>query len=629
MMKVTVDISLTLEGPLLSQSSAPGDMGLDMVAARDKKGRFSLPGTLVSGKLRQAWEELNDAATGQDIWFRPDIDQWLGKPSEYGLPESKRLVLSDFALQEEENPTRKTGCRDRIKIDRKRGAVDPHQLVMIEAPFISGEEYVFRGQLHFFSPSDKDADAIIDHIRAGFNWFSQVGALRSTGFGHVIKTKISSPQKKRLSPPKSPVPAPVKIPLAIKPLQPFCLPGNTLAYNVFESGAIIPGGAILGCLATTWKHLTGGGNNAGEINDPDREELKQNFNKLRITHGFSGQNGKRPVVAPLSLVRVEENKKYFDVALLDGPHLINGKPPDFSVDWKDEESTLKDYPWPYIRMQRWGWVSMESELRIRTAINRNALRSEEKRLFAYEQIIPDDRQWYAELDLSRIDERERGPVFAQLQSLVEQGLIGLGKTKAMVEIQFPDEIPSYVTVDDTHPLDGDQWVITLQSDTLLGSPEHLHENSTSHALEYMYSQAWQEISGGTLALVRYFTRQKLSGGRHRYKLFQAPGEYRPWLLTEAGSAFVLRTDNDTDLATAKQNIELWLQQGLPLGKATCDYYGLGSSPADHWRHTPFTPQNGYGEIGVNICGPKVKTLPDSGVNIRPIAQILPHNGKEG
>jgi len=123
----------------------------------------------------------------------------------------------------------------------------------------------------------------------------------------------------------------------------------------------------------------------------------------------------------------------------------------------------------------------------------------------------------------------------------------------------------------------------------------------------MYEQAWHEISAGKLRLLRYFARQRLSGGKHRQKIMQnSSNSYRPWLLTEAGSVFVLQGKEDI-----ADMIKLWLSQGLPIADSAIQWYRLGDVPAQYWQYTPFVPENGYGEIAVNLRAENVIQLTDA------------------
>ena len=619
-----MEISLSLKGPLLTQSSNPGELGLDAVIARHHDKTPYLPGTLIAGKLRQALEELQ-SVVNQDKekvdWFQPELDNWLGQASKPdNLPSTKQLFFSDFDLKK--GALDWGNIRERIAMDEKTEAVKKHQIVMVENPFISGGQYIFCGKLHFFAPADK-VDNILRHVKTGFNWFSQLGGLKSIGFGQVVAVDFKKPQLHSIKKPSAnPMLAKTRIGITLKPDYPFCIavkpvPGR----NFFDASPIIPGGAIIGAIATTWNHLTGnpGSRISGEI-DGDRKELSKNFSKLRITHAFpSSVDKKRPVVAPLSLTRIYDDNNLYDVAQVSRPCLINRKPPDFALDWKDSEddeyTTLKEYPWPFIRMQEWGWARLQTEMRVRTGMDRDKYRSQKKHLFAYEQIIPDNRQWYAELDLSRItDDDERAGTLAQLESLLEYGIIGLSKTKTPAQIEFDREndIESLFATNETMtPKPGPQWIITLQTDALIGSPESLDETSGADELRTMYEKSWLELSGGNLKLVCcYFARQKLSGGEHRWIVFQGKEKpYRPWLLTEGGSVFVLQATGDAEKARAE--IDKWQQQGLPLTANTLKYYRITDDITRQWQDCPFIPQNGYGEIAVNIrAGGRVRELND-------------------
>ncbi len=137
MQNVSMEISLTLKGPILTQSSNPGELGLDMVVARNYKGVPYLPNTLISGKLRQALDELVSVTsddTKQATWFKPKLDIWLGKSSENSLPKTKQLYFSDFVLKDLEELNRGI-IRDRISINSETGAVEEHHILMMESPF--------------------------------------------------------------------------------------------------------------------------------------------------------------------------------------------------------------------------------------------------------------------------------------------------------------------------------------------------------------------------------------------------------------------------------------------------------------------------------------------------------------
>ncbi len=611
--QIIMDVHLTLTGPLLTQSSSPGELGLDRVVAINNEKTPYLAGTLITGKLRQALEELDDIVADKCQWFKPEVNTWFGKKSTDYSPQRKQIYCSDFILDLKGIKELKNGeIRDRITIEQATGTAKDQHIVMIESPFISGKEYTFYGHLHFFAPESKQ-DNIIKHLKTAFNWLTQIGSMKSIGFGQVVGVKfnneIQTKQNNNQVIEDFSYNNEEKIALTLKPLYSFCLAGKPKSNNLFESDAIISGGAILGSIASTWSHLLDLHLSYVD-NDSKRQALVENFSLLRISHAFpveSSTTNQRPVVAPLSLCSIGSNQLY-DICLLSKPCLIAKQAPDFSLDWKNTKETLTQYPWPYLRLKDWGWTSLDSELRVRTGIDRTAKRSEENKLFSYEQIIPNEQVWQAQLDLSRIEKSLRKNVFSQFEDLLSEGFMGLGKTKTPVGISFHaiENIPASI-LSNTQMPDNKFWVLTLQTDSLLGSPEALNESSGHDQLWSMYQKAWREISENSLELVRFFARQKLSGGDYQKCIFQCK-DYKPWLLSEAGSVFVLKANNDDVQEDAQEKIIQWLNNGLPLANSTCSYYSISKIESEQWKTCPFIPQNGYGEIAVNLKMPEQVTI---------------------
>ncbi len=577
--------SIKLFGPLLTQSSEPGDFGLDIVVAKNSAGVPYIPGTLITGKLDQAWQEIN-AATDDTDSFTPDIQRLLGKKSQNGQPFRKQLFFSDITLT---GSLTDDFIHNRVTIENERGAASNQHLVFIDSPFLEGEEYDFKGTVSYFSTAD-DTTVIEGYIKTGLRWITQIGAMRTIGYGRVKEVLFQDLKSAAIPPPSAPVKIPDKIGLKIIPEHPFCFAGKPVADNLFESTDYIPGSAFIGSIMTTWNFLTNG------QPDSNRKELKNQFNNLRITHAFpSNKKNKRPVVYPKSLVKikpVKDNYESYDVAICETPRLINGETPAFSIDWKDNSDIALKF----------GWTQVPKELRIRTGINPTTLRSAKNELFSYEQVIPREHSWYAELDLGKIDVTIREIVFSQLRSLLSHGLIGLGKTKTPATVDFILSSPTIqpTKTSDLKPLNTNQWIITLQSDTLLGSPESLDETSDGDALRKMYETAWQELSDNNLKLVRYFASQRLNGGIWRRKTMQQDQKYCPWLLTEAGSVFVLEVETSSSLQDAQEFVKDWLHHGIPIENKVCKYYNINSDPDILWKNCPFTAQNGYGEIAVNL-----------------------------
>jgi hypothetical protein len=68
------------------------------------------------------------------------------------------------------------------------------------------------------------------------------------------------------------------------------------------------------------------------------------------------------------------------------------------------------------------------------------------------------------------------------------------------------------------------------------------------------------------------------------------------LLTSAGSVFVFEAQQPV----ASQYLDQWLNGGLPLGGRLVEANQLGGDRFAYWKRCPYVPENGYGEIGVNL-----------------------------
>ncbi len=53
-----IQLKLTLKAPYLVHGNEPGRFGLDATLMRDHNGNLILPGTLIAGRLRDAWAAL-------------------------------------------------------------------------------------------------------------------------------------------------------------------------------------------------------------------------------------------------------------------------------------------------------------------------------------------------------------------------------------------------------------------------------------------------------------------------------------------------------------------------------------------------------------------------------------------
>jgi hypothetical protein len=241
-----------------------------------------------------------------------------------------------------------------------------------------------------------------------------------------------------------------------------------------------------------------------------------------------------------------------------------------------------------------GWTDVPRELRVRTAIDVTTQRAAEEQLFAYQMIVPDGHEWIAYLDLHEVPAAARDAVFAELHQLLSAGLGPLGKTKMHADVSIePASAVKAKWTSDSEPLPGRRWVVTLQTPTVLCASDDLRD-PTGEGLRQGYDRTWQELSHGALSLGSFFARQSLAAPRFAGRLpTNGAGQYYPFVLTDAGSTFVLTATGDLSVAHAR--IGEWMLRGVPVREGL-----LGGSENDpDWRRCPYLNRHGYGEIAVN------------------------------
>ena len=274
----------------------------------------------------------------------------------------------------------------------------------------------------------------------------------------------------------------------------------------------------------------------------------------------------------------------FDLSALSQPHLICGEVPAFQTDWKDSNASDEKAALP--------WPAVERRLRVRTAIqNGQAL---DTALFAHELVFAD--AWHGWFDLSAATEPEKlANALAQLFSHPVLPL--LGKTHAPFTLaltptaeihQWPAQVPAELTASSTVTVLLQTAAHMLALDDVAGATSH-------EPMLAAYKKYWCEQSGGALELSHCFATDQLVGGDYLYhrrikKLPTHDGKYRPFLLTQAGSVFVLKV---MDVAKALGCLNAWQASGMPIGKSAAEKHGCT------WQSNPFIPAHGYGEVCIN------------------------------
>ena len=606
------DVTLTLRGPVLTTSSAPQEFGIDAPFARNAAGEYYVAGTLVKGKLKEAWKELENACPSELCKW--DWKRWLGKdPSkEEDWTNDRGLVqFTDFlyAGEDAQEIEKKSAILFRIEKDDTTGAVASGQNQMISTPFQSNEPYPFKGRIWSIM-SDEEAVDLESSLRQGLSWIPSIGADHTVGFGvmaGIEVRRLAETDYKRASGWED-APDSDTWWIALKPEGPLVIGGKRVANNIFESQQEIPGGVLKGAIADAILRVNGSKARdlAALAQDPTcaMQELCQEFSKIRVLFAKPAEQGQRnrqnPI--PASAVTVGNTNELRDVAVAD----IRGGRNDlaFQIDWK----SFKDAE------MRFGVLKVPYELRVRTQIDSNARSAEKEKLFAYRMaaaraLVAENRadvieiklksyEWLTAISFDRITETEaRKRVKEQLGNLITMGGIpGVGKLKTYCTAERVQVQPFAASLQRDEKPTVSKWIISLQTPALLCDVAAIQSGfSNAHDA---YKSYWADVSDQKLTLERHFADQHLVGGEYQWRRFSAETPYRPFVLTDAGAVFVLRAGENVNLSKIEEKIAEWQRGGLPVAKSVREMFGLVGDSTD-WSKCPYVPENGYGEIAVD------------------------------
>ena len=287
-----VPLRLIVLAPYASRASETGAIGVDFPLARDASGRVMIPNSLVIGKMADAMRELRDLLRGDPLEdeFKRDLaelfaDDGKERSEEHdevsdGRDARRNLTASDFVLQTEERPS---GMRTRIAIENATMTVQDGMLQVIEQPFAAGTELAFDGRLRVFG---EISDARKARLRKALAFVTQVGALRSVGFGEIVRledgTAIDAEKRELPEAPSN------KVVLRLSFEDVFCAGEARNTPNTFSSADHVPGGVIKGAIARQMlaaKARSGFLDEAPEdLFDGDVGALAQSFSAVRVRH---------------------------------------------------------------------------------------------------------------------------------------------------------------------------------------------------------------------------------------------------------------------------------------------------------------------------------------------------------
>jgi len=582
-------ISLKIQAPFLCSATGPKGWGIDLSFNRNHEGKLSIPKSHIKGKLREAWRELKK--TGE---FPVDINRWLGKGSgddanDY-TPHRGLIIFSDFICLDKQDSIQ----THRIRIEKTSGTAGEGALITAKVPHLSGKTTKWSGEIAFSVANRTEGERIKEQILTGLRWITALGAEKGVGYGRLVEVTYEhfNRGKNRADIINNTADA---IGLAITMLDPLMIGGVRIKDNYLKSETILTGSVIKGALAQCIRRrLNLNGNQ--EINEsiPGATEagisnLVKHFEQLRITHAFpSRQSMVRPVKPPLSLV---EAKGLYDIALSEKPRLINDKAPAFAIDWKDSSSVGFAY----------GWAHPKTLAKTRTAIETITRRAEDEKLYTFEYICPVDDQnkeitWLSNIYLPKnLAEDEREKLSYEICFVVHNWFDYIGKRDSRIKTARVSSGRWPSTIRELDISRNEITVFTLQSDALILDPWELKGEDKDSLFE-AYKEFWNDISGGTFELKRFFAAQKLRGG-YLGKRFRINKKYYPFFLTNAGSVFVLKLKDPTK---AEKFGKTWQHCGLPTPDWAFERYGRSSNERLDWQKCPFIPENGFGEIIMNL-----------------------------
>ncbi len=585
-----MEISLKIQAPFLCSATGPGSWGIDLSFNRNHEGKLSIPKSHIKGKLREAWRELKKTGA-----FSIDINRWLGKGSgddagDY-TPHRGLMIFSDFVCSDKQD----FGQTHRIRIEKTSGTAGEGALITAETPHLSGKITKWSGKIAFPAVDQTEGERVKEHILTGLRWITALGAEKGVGYGRLVE--VTSEHFNREESRTDIISSPSDtIGLAITMVDPLMIGGVRIKDNYLKSEKILTGTVIKGALAQcVRRRLNLNGNQELNKSTPGATEagisnLVRHFEQLRITHAFpSRQSMVRPVKAPLSLVKARD---LHDIALCKEPELIYDKAPAFAIDWKDSSDVNFAY----------GWAQPKTLARTRTAIDTITRRAEEEKLYTFEYICPVDDQdkeitWLSNIYLpENLNEDEREKWSYAICLVAHNWFEYIGKRDSRIKTVRVSSEPWPSAVSGGLDISRDKiTVLTLQSDALILDPWELKVEDKNSLFE-AYKESWNNISDGAFELKRFFAAQKLRGG-YIGRRFRINRKYYPFFLTNAKSVFVLEIK---DQAEAERRVEIWLRRGLPIPDWAFERYGRSSGGRLDWQKCPFTPENGFGEIIINL-----------------------------
>ena len=591
MKQFKAELTLVIAGPFLVGDTAVNTYGLDLSFHRDWQDRLVIPSSQIKGLLRSSLAVIKQCGALSALNIETLFGQASGEEAGDYLPRRGRLDFSDIACLTD-TPLQ-TDLQYRVAIDEASGVAAHRKLRTVEQPFGSGQEIKCTGSIFLWSDDIETAKETIGYLLCGLRWITALGGQRGIGYGRLMSAEIGLPQQLNMT--QTATGCENTYYIAITAEEPILVGGVKLPKSNFVTSELeLPGGLIKGALAAGLNRAHGRAphmnlDKAAAPSFPGYEALVEHFDKVHINHGFPCLQGEpRPTRLPLSTVEFGKDVRDTALSLQESP-MMDGQAPAYEPDWKEQTAYFGTAFPPLITMTR-------------TGIDASSRRVAEGQLFTELAMAPTTSNgctitWLSDVHVEAADGLPQQEILAQLAQALQSNLHHLGKRNRHVTVtvlsgKAPTAIPSFESVKDGVTL------ITLQSDAIMIDPDMVRDLGVDQDLRQLYRSYWEEISNGCLEMDDVWAKQVFAGGYlyHRYLgADEDPKHYRPYYLTQAGSTFRLRV-----LPGQKAQLILasWAESGLPLPAWAMTAY---SKPDRYlWQTCPFVPENGYGEIAINL-----------------------------
>jgi hypothetical protein len=628
-------LQLDLIGPVLTKGSEPGNPGIDAVTLRAPDGSLVINGKHIHGRCRHSAGELAQLSGDENM------ESWVNlafgpKPPEEGKRGNGdwrplRAVLSFEELHCKDLSERPRNAVDfRLKKDEDTEAGEDRMLAVFERAGEHGERLPFSGYVRVVYTSATDLDRNCNNLLHALRWLTNIGGAVGVGYGLIqssrflecdLPTTVCTEFAEGL--------IPDTVDLTLSFAEPFCLAAPQLDENVFRCLDIVPGSAIAGAFQRAMEDVSLGGSSERFAT------LRKHFNKIRFRHAFpSNENSsERPIPTPLSWVSVAASKGFgenaepanlIDAALVSGPAFfqVDSKDciPNFVPDWKLDEKEAA------ANATQWG--SVTRELRMYTEIEPGTGVAKEKKLYAYELARPEGMVWRGAMDIPNgISQRERSALIDEFRMLLAESPLLLGKTDARAQVRLSGKLSDTVSVVQPNEIAANLWIVTLATQSMLLDAAEM-TGASEAKLAQAYSAAWEEIclqiipGKKLLTLEHYFSCEELIGSDYLHRRFRgAVKPYHPYLLTGAGSVFVLKSDPE-EIVQVRSLFAMLLRSGIPTPNWAVKTFRRDGQDGDYWNNCPFIPQNGFGEIVVNHAAQLSRLHEKMGVKLTPVNTVV-------